>query len=234
MSLLELLFSLTLFFIILLMGLQFIMTSRRQFLKLKGSYESRAALESAAEKIRHDIQAAGQGLFLPASLEIIAPISSGESELIIRNMRDYLNPISPLESGQSFIPLESTSGLARNRSLCFCGPDYGETASIETVTSAGIVLSSPLAHAYDPAESMFLQLNEITFFLDEDARIVRRRVNSGSAQPLLEDVGSFSFAYAADRHLVQVRLGRSLYKEEEYEVWIFPRNVALAVPPDHE
>jgi len=217
-----------LFFIILLMGLEFFMASRNQFFKLKASYDSWAALESAAEKIKHDMRTAGQGLFIPASLKIIAPVSAGDSGLTIRKRRDHLIPSSRLESGQTFIPLASTSGLVRNRSLCFCGPDYGETASIATITSAGILLSEPLAYSYDLEESLFLQLTTITFFLDEDSRTIRRRVNGGSAQPLIEDVDSFSFAYDADRNLVQVRLGRFLYKEEEYAIWIFPRNAALA------
>lgn len=234
LSLLEFLISLTLFFITLLMGLQFFAASRNQFTKLKQSYESRSDLLAAADKIKADSRTAGQGISIPVSLGIIEPVSSEESGLTIRKLQDGMNLTAALEAGQTFIPLESTSAFSRNRDLCFCGHGYGEIIAIAEVTKTGIRLASPLAQAYRPPESTLLQINEVTFFLDGTSHILRRCVNRGSAQPLLEDVRDFHHAYEAEHHLIRVRLVHSPAKEEEYETWIFPRNTALALSRNHD
>lgn len=70
-------------------------------------------------------------------------------------------------------------------------------------------------------------LETVTYFVD-DARILRRRVNGGSAQPVLEDVGTAIWTYDADVRLARLRLEVDVEGAHPYEATILVKNAALA------
>ena len=72
--------------------------------------------------------------------------------------------------------------------------------------------------------------NSIYYPKDEKTHILRRRVNSSPSQPLLEGVFSFAFEYEETSNLVRLSLCFMEQMEEEYEILIFPKNMALLSP----
>ncbi len=59
---------------------------------------------------------------------------------------------------------------------------------------------------------------------------MRREVNAGPAQPLLEDVAVVDFRYDAAINLATARLSLQNAKERKYEVSVFPKNIGLTRP----
>jgi len=67
----------------------------------------------------------------------------------------------------------------------------------------------------------------VTYFVD-NARILRRRVNGGSAQPVLEEVLAAAWTYDPGTHLAHVRLEVDVEGAAPHEATIFVKNASLA------
>jgi len=76
--------------------------------------------------------------------------------------------------------------------------------------------------------SSVILLRQVTLYLDEDKRIIRRKVNASPAQPLLESVTSFEFEYEKDVNLARFGFTLDIDEEKKYETTIFPKNTAMA------
>jgi hypothetical protein len=68
----------------------------------------------------------------------------------------------------------------------------------------------------------------VTYFLDGPARILRRRVNASSAQPLLENAAAAAWTLDASAPLVRVRLELAVKGVHPHEATVFLKNAALA------
>jgi type II secretory pathway pseudopilin PulG len=66
----------------------------------------------------------------------------------------------------------------------------------------------------------------VTYFVDS-AHILRRRVNGGSAQPVLEDIRAADWTYEPETHLARVRLEADVEGAHPHEATIFVKNAAL-------
>jgi hypothetical protein len=104
----------------------------------------------------------------------------------------------------------------------------GEVKSISSVDKESIVLSSPLNFSSLKEETSVFLLREVSLFLDKNKHILRRKVNTSPAQPLLEEVGLFDFHYEKATNLVRLSLSFATNKEKAYETSVFPKNIALA------
>lgn len=229
-SLIESLMSLSLFLIILLSSLEFFASARSHFLKLKDGQEINQAAYSALDKMRGDILQGGLGLLMPARLGVLECISKNNGTLIIYIKEKDLSLLTDLVSGQTRILVGSTKKIKKGRELCIFDSNKGEAKSISSVNSDSLVLSSPLNSSYQKDGTSLILLKKISLFLDEDKHILRRKINASSSQPLVEDVTSFDFNYEKSTNLTRLRLGlkANKNKEREYEISVFPKNVALA------
>ncbi len=68
----------------------------------------------------------------------------------------------------------------------------------------------------------------VTYFLDGGARILRRRVNTSPAQPLLEGTAGAAWSLDAAAHLVRIRLELHTEGAHPHEATVFLKNPALA------
>jgi hypothetical protein len=133
-------------------------------------------------------------------------------------------------AGEKRLSLERTSGLSAGRVVCLADEEKAEQHTIAVVEAAAVILSVPLEGSYMGSETRLLLLEEVAYFLDEAAAVLRREVNSGSAQPLLVDAGLFEFDYREDDNLVRVKLARKENMERAYELSVFPKNLGLILP----
>lgn len=227
-SLIESLLSLSLYLIIVLSSLEFFGFTRDIFLKLKTKQEVKEAALATLDKMRFDLLKAGLGLQQPISLGVLDGITESEDTLIIISKEKTFTPLSDLAAGQTIIQLNSTSKLKKGRKVCVFDSTKGEVKSISSVDKERIVLSSPLNFPSLKEETSVFLLREVSLFLDKNKHILRRKVNTSSAQPLLEEVGLFDFHYEKATNLVRLSLSFATNKEKAYETSVFPKNIALA------
>jgi hypothetical protein len=228
-SLMESTLALALFFIAILASLEFFGFTRSLFLKLKTKEETREAALSALDKMRVDLLAAGSGLLEPLKLGLLEGISHEEGTLVILSKEKNLSPLNDLLEGQTRIRLQSTDELKKGREICIFDNHRGEVKSVSRTDKKSIVLSSPLKYSFLKEKTQVLLLQKISFFLDKDKQVFRRRTNSSPAQPLLENAASFGLSYEKATNLARLYLSLESNKEKKYEISVFPKNAALAL-----
>jgi hypothetical protein len=178
--------------------------------------------------MKTDLLAGGSGLIEPIELGLLEGITQDEGTLVILSKEKNLIPLNDLFEGQTRIRLHSTRDVKKGRDICIFDQSEGEVKSISRVTKKSIILSSPLNFSFLKEKTQVLLLKKISFFLDKDKQILRRKTNSSPAQPLLEDAASFGFSFEEASVLVRLHLALESNKEKKYEISVFPKNAALA------
>lgn len=224
-SLIESLISLSLFLFVVAASLEFFISARDHFLKLKDEQEKDIAVFAGMDKMRIDILDCGRGLLIAQSLGIIAGIESAGGTLSVRAVEKKLDLVNDLVAGQTRITVQSASGIAKGQEICIYDDTRGEALGILSVDNQSFVLSSPLKFTYVQQETKALSIEKVSFYLDQKSHILRRQVNSSPAQPLLEEVEDVHFSYVRASNLVEVTL--KMKEGKEYAITVFPKNLGL-------
>jgi prepilin-type N-terminal cleavage/methylation domain-containing protein len=227
-SLLEVLISLTIFSFIVLGTLECFIKARSYFLEMKQEHEANQSVLTALDKIKTDVSQSGKGLLSASRLKILESLSCENNVLNIKICEQPLISSSSLYQGQTRIFFKDTRPLKKKRKICLFDSCKGEVKKISSVDSVSCVLSTPLSHSYEKDQVSIVLLRELKFYLDEKKDIVRRKVNSSPAQPLLEETSDFSCSYDEMTNLVKITLSVKTKEEVPYEAFIFPKNTALA------
>ena len=231
-TLIESLISLSLFLIMLISSLEFAMTVKDHFFKLKKDQEMDLSAFAALDKMRVDIQASGLGLVIPQEQGVVSGVQLDGKMLTIRSKEKDLILSSDIVSGSTRITLLSTSGLKKGQELSIHDGRKGEIAVIFSVDRESVVLTSPINFTYAQLTTQVLLVKRISLYLDLETQILRRKVNSSPAQPLLEEVDSIVFSYDETSNLVNVNLKTA--EERNHEISVFPKNLDLASPQNSE
>lgn len=226
-SLIESLLSLSFFLIILAASLGCFISTRNHFIDLKDDQEINQAGYATLDKIRLDLCECGFGLVAAQYEGLLEAINASEDVLTILSKDKEIHLGNDLVSGQTFIPLASTAGIKKGQKLCFIDHDKGEVKTIALVNKQGITLDSSLDSSYSEEETTVILVRTITFYLDADKRILRRKVNTSPAQPLIEDVVAFAVIYGNATNVISLELILKTKEEKKYESSIFLKNMAL-------
>lgn len=226
-SLIESLISLSLFLFILVTSLEFFIATREHFFSLKEGQELNQAAYATMDKIRLDLCQSGRGLLVSQSFGLLEAIMINGDTLITSCKDKDIALMNDLVAGQTFVPLASTTGINKGQRICIYDLEKGEVNTVASASEQGIVLSSPMNFSYDRDNACVILIRTISYYLDNDSRILRRKVNASPAQPLLEDVALFDFSYDAAAHMVFIRLILAIQEEKEYEISVFSKNMAL-------
>ncbi len=226
-SLIESLLSLSLFLFILISSFEFFISTRNHFFDLKDDQEVNQAAYATLDKIRLDLCESGRGLIASQSNGLLEAIKVNGDTLIIQSKDKDIPLSSDLIAGQTFIPLSSTAGIKKSQKLCIIDLEKGEVKTITAVNKQGIALSASLNSSYAMEDATVILLRTVSFYLDTDRGILRRKVNASPAQPLLEEVYAFDFIYETTSNIVSLSLILTAKKEKEYEIAVFPKNMAL-------
>lgn len=181
----------------------------------------------ALEKINIDLRRGGLGLLESASLGLVQGISAGDENLMILSKEKAFSLAEDLVAGQRKVHLENIEGLKQGRQICIFDSNKGEANLVISVQGESLLLSSPLDFPYQKEETSLFLLEKISYFFDEENRVIRRKVNSSPSQPLLEDVTSFDSSYDKSTNLARVSITLKNSKETKYETSVFPKNMAL-------
>ena len=65
-------------------------------------------------------------------------------------------------------------------------------------------------------------------YLDSESKILRRKVNTSTPQPLLEDAHAFDFSFDGTTNLIYISVALLDREDKKYEISILPKNLQLA------
>ena len=227
-SILEGLLSLFLFLMVVLFSLECFLSVRDHFVKLKESETSHTAVYAALDRMRKDVFNAGLSLAEAMAFQILEGISEEQGRLVVLSKDKDLNIEENLFSGQQKILTTDARKIKKGHLIGFVNPYGGEMHSVILRDQNSILIDSPLSFNYSQDNSHVFLLRKIVLFFDDAKSVIRRKVNTSPAQPLLEEVASFTFDYIRNANLVRLNLALKTDEEKKYETTLFPKNTALA------
>jgi hypothetical protein len=227
-SLVECLIGLALSLLVICACLQFFITAEGAYFKLKDKEEAAQSVLAATDKMRVDILRSGQGLVPEAALGLVEAAAESGGGLLLTRAEGSYSLTADVAAGDSRILLASVTELKPGREVLVSDGENGEVRTIADVAAGAVNVSPPLGKAYTKGGATLLLLERISLTLDARQGVIRRRVNSSSAQPLLENAGTAQFAVDSVMNLVRVRFSLASQGGADYELCLFPKNPALA------
>lgn len=227
-TLVECLIGLALSLIVVTAGLGSYMGLQRGFLRLEAREVSGQAALAAVDRMRIDLLHAGLGLAEESRLGIVEPVLATETELRTVSLERTLAPAAEPGAGDTRLVLVSAAGIAAGRSLSLRAGQVGEVRTVARVEGTAVVLDSPLTASYPSANVTLSLLENVAYYVDGHAGILRRRVNASAAQPLIEDVAAAAWSHDPETGLVRIRIDLAVEGAHPYGTTVFLKNVALA------
>jgi prepilin-type N-terminal cleavage/methylation domain-containing protein len=228
-TLTEILIGLALTLFMFVAAFEFLGITKDLFTKLKDTEEDSQAAAAALEKLRIDLSQAGRGLAGPMRSASIAGLEVAGQTLILSLAEQAYPLANDVLAGQTLVPLVSVSGLGSQREVCLVEGGWSEIHTVAACGSGAVDLSEPLQASFSKTGGRLLLIEKISYFLDTSSGILRRRVNGGSAQPLLEGVEACDLSYDAAVNLAKASLSLKTSKERKYEISFFPKNIGLTL-----
>jgi prepilin-type N-terminal cleavage/methylation domain-containing protein len=227
-TLVELLIGMSLFTIILVAGVEFFRHAGALFFKLKDAEEDSQAVYSALDRIRLDLVRGGRGLKEAMDLGLVTAVEAGPEKLTILSTEGARTLGQDLGPGGGRAVLDSTEGFKKGGGVCFLEGSRGEVRNVAAVEGATLILDLPAEAGYSAGACRVLPIESVSYYLGTLDRVVRRRVNSSPAQPLIEDVEDFRFSFDVPSNLASVALVLAPHKERRYGIQVFPKNAGLS------
>lgn len=229
--LVESLLALTFFLLLILSSIEFFGSARRLFFKLQDAQLDRESGLAALEKLKTDALQAGQGLIFPIRLGLTEGIGIEDAALILKNAAETGVLAEDAHAGQTVIQVESAEDFAAGRTIYLTGSNEGESRVIASVGGNSLTLTSPLAHDYSKETGAVALVQAISYYLDAEQHVLRRKVNSGSGQPVLEGVQSFTAGWTGNGGLITAGLRLMSQPDLPFEIALLPKNLALIKRP---
>jgi len=226
-SLVECLLGMALSLFVITSSLQFFGLAQKVFFRLKEREEAGQGALAALDKMRIDLLHAGRGLAGEMALGLVDAARATEDELRTTSLEKPLMLTGTARAGDIRLLLASTADIASGQEICLSDGSAGEVRTVAAVEHGAVSLREPLERDYSLDTAVVSLLENVAYFLDGPARILRRRVNSGSAQPLLENIAAAIWLYDPEARLVRVRLELSVEGAHPHETTVFLKNPAL-------
>ncbi|MBN2205770.1 MAG: hypothetical protein JW742_00055 [Candidatus Aminicenantes bacterium] len=234
-TLIEAVLSAALLLLVCLCGLEAFGAARRAFVGLKSSQEEDLAAAVALESLRRDAARAGEGLSLLVELGLCEAVEAAPAGVVIRRAGDVALLAGDVVAGQTRIEIAEAgsagAGFEPGRQVCLTAEDRAEIGTVAAAGPGWIVLGQGAEHSYGVADGRVFAVESVTNWLDRPARVLRRRVNGGSGQPLLENAAAFEAVWEPGGPIVRFTVRLDSKKEKTYEACVVPKNLVLAPRP---
>jgi type II secretory pathway pseudopilin PulG len=236
-TLIECLLGLALSVFVITTGFEFFARAAKAFARLKEREEAGQAALAALDRMRIDLLHAGRGLSPEIGLGLVEGAVATADELRTTSLEKELTLAAEARAGDTRISVASTADVAAGQRMTLREGTAGEVRTVVRVEAGAVLIDAPLERSYAPATAVLSLLEVVTYFLDEPAGILRRRVNASPAQPLLEGTAAAAWSLDASSHLVSVRLElddpviADSKGAHPHEATVFLKNPALAEIP---
>lgn len=190
-SLLETLISLTLSLFILLFTSIFVNSVKKESLKAVKEMEDLQELFSGIDRISFEIKRCGLGLTSFWESENFKILSISNDTISLRRCGGYTLLKEKAHQGEKNIHVEDPSLLKEGREVLITDLIKFEKNKILKIDKNAIILSDNLKNDY-LEDSKIILINLVSFKYDKNKKILRMFQNSGSYQPFIENVESFS------------------------------------------
>jgi hypothetical protein len=227
-SLFECLLGMALSLFVITSSLQFFGLAQKVFFRLKEREEAGQGALAALDKMRIDLLHAGRGLAGETALGLVEPARATEDELRTTSLERPLTLTETARAGDVRILLASTADIVSGQEICLSDGRQGELRSVERVERGAVILGEPLERDYSLDTAAVSLLENVAYFVDWPAGILRRRVNAGSAQPLLENIAAAIWIFDPEARLARIRLELSVEGAHPHETTVFLKNPTLA------
>ncbi len=227
-TLVECLIGMALSLFVVASSLEFFGLAQKAFLRLKSREEAGQGALAALDKMRIDLLHAGRGLAGEMALGLVEAVRVTDDELRTTSCERELALAGRARAGDIRLLLTATSEIAAGQEICLCDGQTGEVRTVVRVERGAVGLGEPLERDHSPGTATVSLLESVSYFLDGPARILRRRANAGSAQPLLENAAAAVWLFDPAARLVRIRLELNAQGATTYETTVFLKNLALA------
>ncbi len=227
-TLLESLLALFFFSLIIQASLEFFGTARRAFFKLDNALSAREGAQAGLERLRADLLLAGDGLARPIALDLLAGIEAAADGASFLSLEKTARLANDVRSGDASLTLADADDFSPGKLVCLADRNRGEILTVALVDGPVLRPDSRLLHDFTAAGTDVLLLRKVAYLLDPEKGLLKRRVNASPAQPLIEDVRSFSFTHDIASGLASISLVLRDNPNKTYSLAIFPRNLAIA------
>lgn len=227
-TLAECLIGLALSVFIISSGVEFFGLAQRSFLRLKAREEAGQAALAACDRMRIDLLHAGGGLAGAMAAGLVEAVRADESELRTTALERTLALAAEVAPGTARIPLVSTADVAAGQRIVLMSGVAGEARTVARVEAGAVRLDLPVASGYAPAAAAVFLIESVSYFLDGPARVLRRRVNDGPAQPVLERASAAIWTYDPEARLARIRIELDVEGAHRHEATVFVKNASLA------
>jgi prepilin-type N-terminal cleavage/methylation domain-containing protein len=227
-TLIECLVGLALSLFVITAGFEFFVRAQKVFTRLKDREEAGQAALAALDRMRIDLLHAGRGLSSEIGLGLVAAAEASADELRTTSLEKELRLSAEAHAGDTRLFLVSTTDVAAGQRLTLREGPAGEARAIVRVEARAVVIDASLVRDYAPATATLSLLELVSYFVDRPSRILRRRVNTASAQPILENTAAAAWSLDPIAPLVRIRLAIGVEGVHPHEATIFLKNPALA------
>lgn len=190
-SLIETLISLTLSLFILLFTSIFVDSIKKESLKGMKEMEDLLELFSGIDRISYEIKRCGLGLSSFWENENFKFLIITEDTISLRRWGGCSLLMEKAYRGEKKIYVENPSIFKEGREILITDSINFENNRVSKIDKKVITLSDTLKNDY-PEDSKIILINFISFKYDRAKRILRMSQNSGTYQPLIENVEGFS------------------------------------------
>ncbi len=230
-TLVECLIALALSLVALAAGLGFYAGAQKSFLRLKEREEAGQAALAALDRMRIDLLHAGLGLVPEMALGLVEAAEVTDGELRTTAAERTLVLAGEAQAGETRLSLVSTADIAAGRRILLREGGAGEIRTVRAVDASSVLLDAPLERAYAPEAACVSLLELVAYYRDGASRILRRRANASSAQPVLEGVAAADWSLEGAAPLVRIRLELDTKGAHPHEATVFLENLALVRDP---
>jgi len=223
-SVLEVLIAMTVCLVILTLVISNVSESVKQSKRVMGHQEKMESIFHTVEMLRSDLVKCGMRLQEASKLFGFPLFENGDINFkVVYGIEDECL-LDDGHRGENIITVNRNDFFKKGKKLAIYNPDKGiyEVNRIQRTSRDQLILEDLLQNDY-PKNSLAVVLKEVEYKLYKKEQVLKRKVNRGYFQPLVENVTGFYVRYYPESSSVLYRI--EVDKKEQIRGYIFLINL---------
>ncbi len=223
-SLIETLLSLALSMILMFAGINTIMGTAESCEKIGRKQDEQEEIFHVVDLLRKDLATCGMRLSLSDKLLNLNLLTTDKQEIkITYGISDSILMQEGIK-GSEAIEVKDSKGIKKDKQIIIQN-FFSNTAQKINVLRRDkntLILEEPLQYNFSTGSSVIL-IKEISYKWFKDKKILKRKVDKGYFQPLMEGVSDFTYKYFADNQSLVYKM--EINKKAQVRGYIFLNNM---------